>query len=40
MHYLESSAFMAANDIYAKMEQMALDPEEAIRQWNASQEQP
>lgn len=34
MHYLEASAFIAADEIYTKIDQQGVDPEDAIRQWN------
>ncbi len=34
MHYMEASAYLAADEIFAQIDQQGLDPEEAIKQWN------
>jgi hypothetical protein len=39
MHYLEACSFMGADEIFIKMDQNNLDPEEAIRNWNAKSQE-
>ena len=35
MHCIEALSFMGAEEIFGKIDQNSLDPEEAICNWNA-----